>query len=147
MQNTKIGLSPLAAATLPNTRNFSSNPLKLPSLPVPPLDKTLDKYLKSVEPFLNEQELNRTKEVVKKFGTGVGQKLQDLLVKKASNTDNWLSDWWINVAYLEYRDPVVLFSSPGLVFPFQKFNNENERLSYAAKLILASVAYKLQIDG
>lgn len=116
-------------------------------MPVPPLQKTLEKYLKSVEPFLNEQELKKTKEVVNNFSSGVGQKLQELLVKKAKTTDNWLSEWWINVAYLEYRDPVVVFSSPGLVFPFQKFSSEKDRLSYTAKLILASIDYKLLIDA
>lgn len=114
-------------------------------MPVPPLEKTLEKYLRSVEPFLNEQELKTTKEVVKKFGSGVGKQLQELLVKKAKTTDNWLSEWWINIAYLEYRDPVVVFSSPGLVFPFQKFNGEKDVLSYTAKLILASLEYILLI--
>lgn len=149
MQSTKIGLSALAAAAPQqnHVRNFSSNPQNLPAYPVPKLEQTLQRYLDSVEPFLNEQELKTTKEVIKKFGSGVGQKLQDLLVQKAKNTNNWLSDWWINVAYLAYRDPVVVFSSPGLVFPFQEFKSENDRLSYTAKLILASIDYKSLIDG
>lgn len=54
------------------------NPQGLPFLPVPPLKNTLEKYLKSVTPFLTESELSKTTELIKEFGAegGVGQKLQ-----------------------------------------------------------------------
>lgn len=71
---------------------------------------------------------------------------QSLLEKRAENHQNWLEEWWLNTAYLEYRDPVVIFSSPGLVLPFCKFNNQQEQLKYAAKTILAALDYKLLID-
>lgn len=122
------------------------NDLNLPSLPVPKLNQTLEKYIASVQPHLNEQELKTTLDVVKKFENGIGKKLQELLVEKAKNTDNWLADWWLNIAYLEYRDPVVVYSSPGLVYPFQNFENEADRVEFTAKLILAAVDYKLLID-
>lgn len=32
-----------------------------------------------------------------------------------------LSDWWLKTAYLQYRQPVVIHSSPGLVLPRQDF--------------------------
>lgn len=136
--------SPLAA---PEKKQITwGNPLNLPSLPVPKLQQTLDKYLQTVEPLLNEEEFKRTIDIVQKFGSGAGAKLQELLVKKAKNSENWLSDWWINVAYLGYRDPVVVFSSPGLVFPFQNFNGEDDRVEYTAKLIRASLDFKSLID-
>ncbi|XP_044268520.1 carnitine O-acetyltransferase isoform X2 [Tribolium madens] len=119
----------------------------LPHLPVPKLSQTLEKYLKSVEPFLNESELNNTRKVVSQFESGLGPKLQKLLVEKAQETDNWLADWWLTTAYLGYRDPVVVYSSPGLVFPFQKFNCEEQRLEYAAKLIAGALSYKELIDS
>jgi hypothetical protein len=38
-------------------RNNSSTPtIHLPRLPIPPLRKTLDRYLKSIQPFLLEDE-------------------------------------------------------------------------------------------
>ncbi|XP_044750467.1 carnitine O-acetyltransferase-like [Coccinella septempunctata] len=122
------------------------NKLNLPSLPVPKLHQTLTKYLKSVEPFLTEQELLKTKTVVKKFADSEAPLLQSYLENKASNCENWLSDWWDNTAYLEYRDPVTVFSSPGLVCPLQQFSNEAERLSYASKMILGAINYKQLID-
>ncbi|XP_045469830.1 carnitine O-acetyltransferase-like [Harmonia axyridis] len=122
------------------------NKLNLPSLPVPKLQQTLSKYLKSVEPFLNEHELLKTKNVLKNFEENEAPNLQGYLENKAQNCENWLSDWWDNTAYLEYRDPVTVFSSPGLVCPLQQFSNETERLSYAAKMILGAINYKLLID-
>lgn len=118
----------------------------LPSLPVPKLNQTLEKFLKSAEPFLNDSELKNTKTLLSQFEKGDGITLQRLLVEKAKGTDNWLADWWINVAYLEYRDPVVVYSSPGLAFPFENFNNEEQRLEYTAKLILGALSYKNAID-
>ncbi|KAK9888430.1 hypothetical protein WA026_000678 [Henosepilachna vigintioctopunctata] len=122
------------------------NKFNLPSLPVPKLNQTLSKYLKSVEPFLSEHELAKTSAIVKKFEENEGPSLQKYLELKAQNCENWLSEWWDNTAYLEYRDPVTVFSSPGLVYPLQEFSNEGERLTYAAKMILGAVDYKILID-
>ncbi|XP_041977210.1 carnitine O-acetyltransferase-like isoform X2 [Aricia agestis] len=119
----------------------------LPRLPLPKLQDTINKYLKTVRPFLSDDEYNATTKIAKDFENGVGQKLQDLLLKRAEKHRNWLEDWWLNTAYLEYRDPVVVFSSPGLVFPFRKFNNQQEQLRYAAKTLLAAVDYKSLIDN
>ena len=32
-----------------------------------------------------------------------------------------LSEWWLRTAYLQYRQPLVIYSSPGLVLPRQDF--------------------------
>lgn len=137
-----------AAAAFSTSRKpvQNTNPQNLPHLPVPKLEQTLEKFLVTVQPLLKPDELEKTKCVVQDFQKGIGSKLQTLLVEKAKNTENWLADWWLNVAYLEYRDPVVVYSSPGLVFPFQNFENECDQLEYTAKLILAAIDYKLLID-
>ncbi|XP_047515604.1 carnitine O-acetyltransferase-like isoform X1 [Pieris napi] len=126
----------------PNSQN-------LPQLPVPKLEDTVNKYLKTVRPFLNENEFSNTSKLMNNFASegGIGQKLQSLLENRASKHTNWLEEWWLNTAYLEYRDPVVVFSSPGLVFPLRKFNNQTEQLEYAAKTLLAAVNYKSLIDN
>ncbi len=41
--------------------------LNLPRLPVPPLQQTMEKYLKSVKPLLAENEFEHTKDVVDDF--------------------------------------------------------------------------------
>ncbi|XP_018569317.1 carnitine O-acetyltransferase isoform X2 [Anoplophora glabripennis] len=140
IRNQVLSLSNVAAPKFENS-------LKLPSLPVPILSQSIEKYIKTVTPFLSEAELNNTKKILKEFSSenGIGTKLQKLLVQKAQNSENWLADWWLNNAYLGYRDPVVIYSSPGLVFPFEDFINETDRLTYTAQLILAAVEYKKAI--
>lgn len=115
---------------------------------MPKLKQTLDKFLLTVRPHVNDKEFAVTTELIKKFSaeSGIGAKLQKFLVEKANASENWLADWWLHAAYLDFRYSVVVYSSPGLVFPFQNFKNEDDRLSYTAKLILAAIDYKLQID-
>lgn len=134
-------------STATSAKKLFANTLNLPSLPVPTLNQTLEKYIKTVTPFLNELELSNTKKLLEEFNSenGIGKKLQKLLVERAKVHENWLEEWWLNTAYLEYRDPVVVFSSPGLVFPFEDFTQENDRLKYSANLILAAVQYYLNI--
>lgn len=45
-----------------------------------------------------------------------------------------------------YRAPNVINSNPGMVMPSQKFNSDDEWLSYASKIIRAAIDYKQQID-
>lgn len=137
----------LQSASPTVVRNLSS--AGLPHLPVPPLQQTLIKYLRSVRPFLSTEQYTASEKLIKDFGSPGkdGEKLQALLQKRAEQEENWLSEWWLNTAYLEYRDPVVVFSSPGLVFPRQQFSTQKEQLRYAAKLVRAAIAYKEVIDS
>lgn len=57
-----------------------------------------------------------------------------------------LADWWLNTAYLEYRSPVVVFSSPGLVWPKQEFRNVDDQIRYAANLIAAALDYNQIVE-
>eukprot|EP00966_Prymnesium_polylepis_P308482 7129013-Prymnesium_polylepis.1 len=78
----------------------------LPTLPVPPLDKSLSRYLKSLEPLLDEEALARSKAAVLAFGEpgGDGERLQHMLLQHAEATranpspaypdTNWLEGMW-----------------------------------------------------
>uniref|UniRef100_A0A670ZEP5 Carnitine O-acetyltransferase n=1 Tax=Pseudonaja textilis TaxID=8673 RepID=A0A670ZEP5_PSETE len=103
----------------------------LPHLPVPPLQQTLDRYLLALEPVISEEELSHTKDLVREFRKpgGVGDRLQKGLERRARKNENWLSDWWLKTAYLEYRLPVVIHSSPGVVLPKQDFLDRQGQLS------------------
>lgn len=143
-----LASSPLSTVTSKKQGQMLLYQNSLPSLPVPPLHPTLEKYLLSVRPLLNEEEYQQTEKIVQEFGApgGLGEKLHFLLEEKARNCENWLSDWWLQTAYLEYRMPVVVYSSPGLVFPLQEFKSQQDQLLYAAKLVSAALEYKLMID-
>ncbi|XP_041039525.1 peroxisomal carnitine O-octanoyltransferase isoform X5 [Carcharodon carcharias] len=88
----------------------------LPPLPVPPLEESLMKYLDAVKPFLNEEELQRSTEIVKTFGQGIGKQLHQKLLERAKVRRNWLEEWWLMSAYLDVRMPSMLnvnFGGPG----------------------------------
>ena len=83
----------------------------LPHLPVPPLSSTLSKYLETVRPHLTSTEYVRSEATVREFGASPrAAELQKRLEARAAEpgTVNWLADWWNDVAYMAYRDPVVV---------------------------------------
>uniref|UniRef100_A0A182PDF7 Choline/carnitine acyltransferase domain-containing protein n=1 Tax=Anopheles epiroticus TaxID=199890 RepID=A0A182PDF7_9DIPT len=131
------------------TNTTTAGPLALQRQPVPKLADTMQKLVRSIEPHVDAETLSGTRRVVEKFAApgGIGQKLQSLLEQRAAQKDNWLADWWLRSAYMEYRDPVIVYSSPGLVFPRASYKTLDEQLRYAAKMVSAALAYKMLIDG
>lgn len=134
---------------------FASSPKRLlsyqqdlPLYPVPPLQQTLDKFLHSVQPLLSQKDLQHAERLVKQFSEkdGQGQKLQQLLEEKAKGTINWLEEWWLNVAYLEYRLPSAIHVNPGITAPRRNFNSTDDQIRYAARMISALLEYKVMID-
>jgi carnitine O-acetyltransferase len=120
----------------------------LPKLPVPSLAETAAKYLKSVRPLLSRDDFSRTETAVKEFVKpgGIGEKLQTKLVRKAQDPEckNWLAEWWDDIAYLEYRDPVVMFVS----YFYTHKDDRHRKLpaQRAAALTKAALSFKTQID-
>ena len=106
------------------------NEMSLPRLPVPPLQQTTEKYLLTVRPLLDEDEFRCTTEIVNDFRKrgGVGELLQDKLVSRSNKMENWLAEWWDDVAYFGYESPVVVHSSPGIAFPQQHFSSKMDQL-------------------
>ncbi|CAI5788801.1 peroxisomal carnitine O-octanoyltransferase [Podarcis lilfordi] len=90
----------------------------LPSLPIPALDESLRKYLDSVRPFLNQEEYQRTSDIVKRFRNGIGKELHQKLVERAKVKRNWLEEWWLNVAYLDARLPTQIYHNFGGPGPY-----------------------------
>ncbi|CCE63294.1 hypothetical protein TPHA_0E02020 [Tetrapisispora phaffii CBS 4417] len=89
----------------------------LPDLPIPELETTVKKYLKSIKPFLqnNESEYNLQKLKCKDLLENMGPILQKRLIEyknsNSYNKRNWLSTFWDKQAYLNYNDPVVPYVS------------------------------------
>ncbi|XP_072228709.1 carnitine O-acetyltransferase [Leuresthes tenuis] len=128
---------------------YLSHQRGLPCLPVPPLQQTCERYITALEPIVDAEELMHTKKLLQEFQKpgGLGERLQKGLQKRACNTDNWLSEWWVQLAYLDYRMPVVVHSSPGLVLPRMDFNDKLGQIRFAARLTAGVLDFKTMIDN
>lgn len=120
----------------------------LPRLPVPSLEETSQRYLKSVHPLLDKRQFANTKRAVEEFTspTGKGHELQRRL--KARREDpkhkNWLHEWWNDTAYLSYRDPVVPYVS--YFYSHRDDRRRRDPATRAAALTTAVLDFKKQVD-
>ncbi|CAF0956245.1 unnamed protein product [Adineta steineri] len=118
----------------------------LPKLPVPTLAETSQKYLKTVAPLLNNDEFNETKKIVEQF-QHESKTLQELLLKRAQTEENWLSQWWLDKTYLEWRLNLPIIYNPGLIFPRQSYRDFDGQLQFAANFTHGILRYRELIDN
>ncbi|KHJ94411.1 hypothetical protein OESDEN_05661 [Oesophagostomum dentatum] len=71
--------------------------------------------------------------------------LQKLLEQRASKLDNWLTPWWLNVAYLQARTPLPVVTSPGITLPRFPCAGEDSQVEHAAKMTQATTEYYLKV--
>lgn len=137
----KTPVDPKAAGPMLRYQN------NLPKLPVPALSATLQKYLQSVRPLLNDAEFKKTEEAVKNFEApgGLGQELQKRLLARANDPKvvNWMEEWWLDQAYMGYRDPVVVYVSYFFLYKDDKLRKLPAQR--AAALATAALEFKQQI--
>ncbi|XP_037958104.1 carnitine O-acetyltransferase isoform X2 [Teleopsis dalmanni] len=127
-----------------STEEKKQNLLRFPAFP---LDETLTRFLATTKPLLTKEEQMKTKRMADEFRKGDGAKLQELLEKAAASEENWLAHRWLRAAYLQYRDPVTVYSSPGMTFPIQCFETEEDFINYAAVAVYHLIGYKKLIDN
>lgn len=121
----------------------------LPRLPVPTLEETSKRYLRSVHPLLNPSEFEKTKVAVQKFiqPGSIGQELQKRLQARCEDTKhkNWIYEWWNDTAYLSYRDPVVPYVS--YFYSHRDDRRRRNPAKRAAALTSAVLEFKKQVDN
>lgn len=77
----------------------------LPSLPVPTLEDTAQRYLTSIKPYHTPQEPGSPSSTLPTFAASeqavqdfvkspLVKELQDRLLKRAAEKSSWLSEWW-----------------------------------------------------
>ena len=110
-----VGPQPVQTWHIPKTEKETfKNQAGLPRLPIPPLEQSLSMYLQSVRPLCMAEEWTRTKGAVTDFLTSpLSAELQNRLRKRAADSvdSSWLVDWWNELCYFGYRDPVVVWVS------------------------------------
>jgi carnitine O-acetyltransferase len=120
----------------------------LPKLPVPTLEETAARYLKSLHPLLSSSEFESSKKAVEEFikPGGVGAKLQEKLIARREDPKhkNWLSEWWNDAAYLSYRDPVVPYVS--YFYSHRDDRRRQNPAKRAAAITTAALEFKKQVD-
>ncbi|KAI1147827.1 acyltransferase ChoActase/COT/CPT [Nemania diffusa] len=121
----------------------------LPRLPVPTLQETAARYVKSIHPLLSPVEFAASKKAVEEFikPGGVGEKLQNKLIAKREDpkTKNWIYEWWNDGAYLSYRDPVVPYVS--YFYSHRDDRRRRNPAKRAAAITTAALEFKKQVDG
>jgi carnitine O-acetyltransferase len=120
----------------------------LPRLPVPSLEETAKRYLKSLHPLLSKSEYEYSCKVVQEFlqPGGPGQTLQTRLLARREDADtkNWIIDWWNESAYLGYRDPVIPYVS--YFYSHRDDRKRRDPAKRAAAISAAVLAFKKQVD-
>ncbi|KAF6777461.1 hypothetical protein AHF37_03690 [Paragonimus kellicotti] len=128
---TRLGLTPTQLFFRSISRGYSSYvadlPYKdflatdhfqpsLPRLKVPPLEKTIERYINSQKALLSETEVDETSGLATKFLTDRGPQLQRELMEYArvNSHTSYITDLWFDM-YLSDRRPVVLTHNPVMV--------------------------------
>ncbi|KAI9199855.1 acyltransferase ChoActase/COT/CPT [Polychytrium aggregatum] len=135
---------------LPLVPSDASKPLykfqqSLPTLPVPKLEETAAKYLRSVRPHLDDAAFAKTEAAVKEFlkPGSIGHVLQQRLLEKAQNSKtSWLYDWWNDLSYMAYRDPVVFFVSYFYLFKDDPRVEWKSNVQRGAAIIQAAMQFR-----
>lgn len=97
------------------------------NLPVPELEKTMEKYKIWIRPLVSQEEYKKTTETAEKFMAGPGKKLQNYLLedKKIFTNTSWLDRHWLN-SYLDGRDTVSIGSNFAMDLRFGSEEKDTE---------------------
>lgn len=120
----------------------------LPRLPVPTLEETAARYLRTLKPLLTPKELENSTRAVQEFiaPNGPGRKLQEKLIARREDPKikNWMYEWWNEAAYLAYRDPVVPYVS--YFYSHRDDRRRRDPAKRAAAISTAVLEFKKQVD-
>ncbi|KAK6627282.1 hypothetical protein RUM43_002865 [Polyplax serrata] len=108
---TKVWLSIVRLLTCYGRPQLYSFQGSLPRLPLPSIHDTMQRYLRSVRPLLDDREYNKMVKLAAEFENGIGPKLQRYLTLKSWWSTNYVSDWWEEYVYLRGRTPLMVNSN------------------------------------
>ena len=97
-----------------------SHESNLPSLPVPDIDETLEKYYKSQKAILSEKDFESFKlcydDFMKNEKDAAFERFrQKYVVGLKKEPNNWLQNLWLDYAYLCSREPLYHVNTAGLL--------------------------------
>ncbi|KAG0026606.1 Carnitine O-acetyltransferase mitochondrial [Podila clonocystis] len=118
---------------------------ELPSLPIPPLDQTLARYIESVRPLTTDQEYERTVQAAQDFknsehGQSLDQRLRARALDCEQRGTSWLAEWWDDWAYFSHRDSSTFFVN--YYFGFQDDPRVPTQTARAALLVSLALEFR-----
>ncbi|CAF4859717.1 unnamed protein product [Rotaria sp. Silwood1] len=117
----------------------------LPTLPLPSLDDTLQRYLRTVRPLYNDEEYQRVEKLANEFKQTIGRKLQRYLWFKWFFSSNYITDWWEKFVYLRGRSPIMVnsnFYCLDAVFD----RSTMKQTARAANIVYAAFKYRTELE-
>ncbi|KAK7102205.1 carnitine O-palmitoyltransferase 2, mitochondrial-like [Littorina saxatilis] len=114
----------------------------LPRLPVPKLEKTCERFLKSLTPLVSAEQHAKTADVLSRFQQNEGQVLHQELVEqnKRDKHTSYISGPWFDM-YLKDRRPIVMTHNPFVAFNDDPRPEYNTQLLRAANLVVSSARF------
>ncbi|KAK7496706.1 hypothetical protein BaRGS_00012113 [Batillaria attramentaria] len=114
----------------------------LPRLPVPKLEKTCERFLKSLTPLVSSEQHAKTADVLAKFQQNEGKELHEELLaqNKKNKHTSYISGPWFDM-YLKDRRPVPMTHSPFIAFQDDPRPEYNEQALRAANLVMSSARF------
>nr|XP_045008500.1 carnitine O-palmitoyltransferase 1, muscle isoform isoform X3 [Jaculus jaculus] len=117
----------------------------LPKLPVPSVPATVQRYLESVRPLLNDEEFYRMETLAKEFQDKIAPRLQKYLVLKSWWATNYVSDWWEEYIYLRGRSPLMV-NSNFYAMDFVLVKNTDVQAARLGNVVHAMIMYRRKLD-
>ncbi|CAJ0583523.1 unnamed protein product, partial [Mesorhabditis spiculigera] len=137
----------------------TSRYLGQPPLTVPDPEITLKKFLDYATALAangkpgQHQVSQNTSDIlktIKKFREEEMPTLQKLLEERGSKLQNWLTPWWLDVAYLAARTPLPVVTSPGVLFPRFPVKHSNPvdvQIHYATAITLSALQFYQAVES
>ncbi|GAB0190119.1 carnitine O-palmitoyltransferase 1, liver [Grus japonensis] len=117
----------------------------LPRLPVPAVKDTVNRYLESVRPLMDDEEFRRMEGLAKDFAFNLGPRLQWYLKLKSWWATNYVSDWWEEYIYLRGRGPIMV-NSNYFAMDFLNLSPTTLQAARAGNVIHAILLYRKKLD-
>ncbi|XP_065695562.1 carnitine O-palmitoyltransferase 1, liver isoform isoform X1 [Patagioenas fasciata] len=117
----------------------------LPRLPVPAVKDTVNRYLESVRPLMDDEEFRRMEGLAKDFAFNLGPRLQWYLKLKSWWATNYVSDWWEEYVYLRGRGPIMV-NSNYFAMDFLYLSPTTLQAARAGNVIHAILLYRKKLD-
>ncbi|KAM3956159.1 choline acetyltransferase [Aphomia sociella] len=106
----------------------------------------MDSYLEFASVIVGQQQLEHTRGLVRGFMDELGPRLQEMLMDRQAEMENWVRDWWLDDMYMKVRLPLPINSNPGMVFPRRHFAKLEEVADLGALFIDDLLDYKEMLD-